>query len=210
MDEREQLHLKQLLENKRDTLQNELDELRERRRHKKATLSDPYSSDIRGELKMIERWLVEFTDYAFAVAKGISRSRKSYEFAFHHFTEMVERFDPHIAICTSMLNRARVDQNTQQKNQSRLRKIEFARMQIDTMVAAAEFNFARSELAYDPAQIAKLDDWIRLCGATSYKDGWRMISQQSDLPKPKLKLLIERWKVVYRDRKRGRPRKVKP
>ena len=38
MDEREQLHLKQLLENKRDTLQNELDELRERRRHKKATL----------------------------------------------------------------------------------------------------------------------------------------------------------------------------
>ena len=156
MDERSRQHLLTKLKNKERLLQFELDELQRQFRLLGTSSSEQnFMLGIRRELKLIARWMEDFTQYSIDAAKSISPESAALKIASEHIVTMLERFEPHVATLAGILGRSRVDDRDKSRNERAIRKVRHARSTVAALIAEAEFEFQPGSLSGPKSTIAE-------------------------------------------------------
>lgn len=209
MDVRGRQRLIQKLEHKEISLQCDLDTFRTRFK-REASGNDHFDPGhaLRSELDSITFWLEDFARFALETARSISPQRWTFELAVERIGRTLQRFVPHAHVCALQLRRTDTREKTKILNDEAIGRVERAFAVVEELIAEAEHDFQPKHTteARQPS-VDDLDDWIRACGTSNSKTGWDLIGRQADLRKPTHAFFMERWRVLSRGRRRGRPPK---
>lgn len=218
MDERGRRQLLLKLKNKENSLELDLTALRKRKPDPKwmETHLYPWDYALCGEFDFVALYLEEFSRFSFETAKAISSERWAFELALAHNEMMLERFRSFLAIRSPPPR----GKKRQALIEVSIERVSRAISNVEALIAEAEFDFQpdlteaefdfESDLTIQTSRpkLDDIDDWIRRCGTQNSKIGWKLISKQTEFPRPLHKIFIERWKSVNGNRKPGRPKKL--
>lgn len=203
--ERQQLDLK--LRNRRAEFEAARDEFRASNPVFRQSDEDNWSGrPIRKELEQIAGLLTQFAKAVMTDARGVSKARAAFDKAKGTADCLKHELAPHTDWLIARLDRHKTDERNASKNRRAIRSAQKAWVEIDRIIAEAEFDFDLDEHPPQPSEKA-VKAWIKNCPTNNSKAAWRLVKDQKEMPRPSKAFFEACWVAVHGKRTRGRPPK---